>query len=108
MVKKLTEWCNNGAPYELRFYNVDKNHMKKLVDTLIAGGDYGSQLIPVQTLKFWRLNVTYKKTAYAMWHQIDDIAIAIGWPLSTPCSMSGRCGSHPTVRACRKPTKSRR
>ena len=84
VVKKLTEWCNNGAPYELRFYNVDKNHMKKLVDTLIAGGDYGSQLIPVQTRSFWRLNVTYKKTAYAMWHQIDDIAIAIGWPLETP------------------------
>ncbi len=84
VVKKLSEWCNNGAPYELRFYNVDKNHMKKLVDTLIAGGDYGSQLIPVQTRSFWRLNLTYKKTAYAMWHQIDDIAIALNWPLATP------------------------
>jgi len=83
ILKYLGEWCNNGAPFESRFYGIDEDMMDGLVDRLIEDPDYGGQLEPVMAGDYWRLNTTFKETAYRMRRKTRDYANSLGMPLET-------------------------
>lgn len=83
ILKYLGEWCNNGAPFELRFYGIDEDMMDKLIDRLRQDPDFGHQLEPVMAGDYWRLNVTFKKTAYEMRRKTREYANGINLPLET-------------------------
>lgn len=83
ILKYLGEWCNNGAPFETRFYGIDEDMMDELVDKLMQDSDYGGQLEPVMAGDYWRLNTTFKKTAYKMRRKIRDNAKSLGILLET-------------------------
>jgi hypothetical protein len=83
ILRYLGEWCNNGAPFELRFYGIDEDRMDELVDKLRSDPDFGSQLEPVITSNYWRLNTTFKKPPYDMRRKIRDYARELQMPLET-------------------------
>lgn len=81
--KYLWEWCRNGAPFEIRFYGVNEDQLDSLVLILRQDPDYGGQLEPTLSGDYWRLNTTFKKTAYDMRLKSRQSAVKAGMPVET-------------------------
>lgn len=76
--QSIMEWSNNGAPYELRFYDMGTpRSMRGLITKLQADTDFGGTLEPVQTTGFVKINCTFKKKPYDMYTKVLDYADAI-------------------------------
>jgi hypothetical protein len=76
--KSMADWANNGAPYELRFYNVGKpRDLRGLIAKLQDDANFGGTLEPVQTDNFVKINCTYRKRPYDMYNTVLDYADAI-------------------------------
>lgn len=76
--KSMADWVNNGAPYELRFYNVGKpRDLRGLIAKLQDDANFGGTLEPVQTDNFVKINCTYRKKPYDMYNTVLDYADAI-------------------------------
>jgi hypothetical protein len=79
----LSDWVNNGAPFELRFFGVDEDQMDLLLEKLAQDPDFGGQLEPVMSGDYWRLNCTFKKTPTAMRQKVRSLAKEVGMSLET-------------------------
>jgi hypothetical protein len=76
--KSMADWVNNGAPYELRFYDVGRpRDLRGLIAKLQDDPNFGGTLEPVQTGNFVKINCTYRKKPYDMYNTVLDYADAI-------------------------------
>ena len=77
-LKYLGEWCNNGAPFELRFYGATYRTIRKLKKKLLSDPDFGGQCQIVAAGDYVKMSgITFKKTADELVDKILDYAEAI-------------------------------
>ncbi len=77
ILKYLGEWCNNGAPFELRFYGTTYKIARKLKDKILQDPDFGGQREVVAAGGYIKMGVTFKKIADELVDKILDYAEAI-------------------------------
>ncbi len=78
ILKYLGEWCNNGAPFELRFYGTTYKTARKLKDKIFNDPDFGGQREVVAAGDYIKMGgITFKKIADELVDKILDYAEAI-------------------------------
>ena len=79
ILKYLGEWCNNGAPFELRFYGIKYKEGRKLKEKILSDPDFGGQLEIVSAGGYIKMGgITFKKLPYELPDRILDYAESVG------------------------------
>jgi len=79
ILKYLGEWCNNGAPFELRFYGIKYKNARKLKDKILSDPDFGGQREIVSAGDYIKMSgITFKKTPDELVDKILDYAESVG------------------------------